>query len=144
MEKTFQKASISTELALAMIRAAEEKARELGVFITTAVVDESGILKAFSRMDNAPLISVGVSRKKAITAVGFGVATGSSWYNLIKDDPIAVQGVQKIDDFILLGGGLPIRVNNALIGGIGVSGSSTRNDEACALAALEVLNSNLE
>jgi uncharacterized protein GlcG (DUF336 family) len=140
MEKTFKKSSITSELALAMIRAAEEKARELGVFVATAIVDESGVLKAFNRMDNAPLISVGVSKKKAITAVSFGIATGSTWYNLIKDDPIAIQGVQKIDDFILLGGGQPVRVHNTLIGGIGVSGGNTRQDEACALAALEILN----
>src|SRR5262249_52290086 len=126
--------------ALAMIRAAEEKARELGVFVATAIVDESGVLKAFNRMDNAPLISVGVSKKKAITAVSFGIPTGSTWYNLIKDDPIAIQGVQKIDDFILLGGGQPIRIQNTLVGGIGVSGGRTSHDEACALAAIEILN----
>jgi uncharacterized protein GlcG (DUF336 family) len=139
MEKTFQKLSITNEMSFALIKAAEEKARELGITVSVAIVDESGILKAYSRMDNAPLISVGLSKKKAVTAVGFGLATGNTWYNLIKDDPIAVLGVQNIDDFNLLGGGSPIRINHVLIGAIGVSGGNTKQDEECAHAALEVV-----
>src|ERR1051325_704705 len=129
MEKTYQKLSLTTELALAMIRAAEEKAKEIGISITTAIVDESGILKAFSRMDNSPLLSVGVSKKKALTAVGFGIPSGKSWYDLVKGDPMLVNGVQNIDDFILLGGGHPIRAGSTLIGAIGVSGGRTNQDE---------------
>ena len=144
MKKTFQKPSITIELAFTMIRAAEQRAGELGIGIATTIVDESGVLKAFSRMDNSPLIAVGTSKKKALTAVSFGIASGSNWYNLVKDDPSLLHGVQNIDDFILLGGGSPVRWEGVLIGAIGISGGNTKQDEECALSALETLNVKLE
>jgi len=122
-----------------MIMAAEAKANELGIGIATTIIDESGVLKAFSRMDNAPLIAVDASRKKAVTAAGFGIPSGESWYNFIKDDPILLNGAQNIQDFILLGGGLPILHDGQVIGAIGVSGGHYKQDESCAKAALDEL-----
>ncbi|MEO0602801.1 MAG: heme-binding protein [Myxococcota bacterium] len=139
MEPTYPRASITAELARHLIEAAEIHARSLGLAITTAVVDESGVLKAFSRMDHSPLVAGGASHKKARTAVGFGIPTGEAWHDFIKDDPILTQGAQQLDDFILLGGGLPIVHDGQLIGAIGVSGGHYTQDEACARAALECL-----
>lgn len=131
--------SITAELAHAMIAAAEREAAVLGLQVVTAIVDESGVLKAFSRMDGAPLVSVSAARKKALTAVGFGLPTGETWHEFIKDDPILLIGAQQLDDFTLLGGGAPVRVAGALIGAIGVSGGHYRQDEACVRAALALL-----
>ncbi|MEN0061699.1 MAG: heme-binding protein [Myxococcota bacterium] len=139
MNPTIHRPTISLELAQRLIEAAEAHARTTGLAIATTVVDESGILKAFSRMDHAALIAVGASRKKALTAVGFGIPTGQAWHDFIKDDPILMNGAGQLDDFILLGGGLPIRVANVLVGAIGVSGGHYAQDEACAKAALSVL-----
>ncbi|MEM6929280.1 MAG: heme-binding protein [Myxococcota bacterium] len=139
MEPTYPRTSITAELARHLIEAAQTHARSLGLAITTAVVDESGILKAFSRMDRSPLIASGASHKKAKTAVGFGIPTGQAWHEFIKDDPILEHGAQQLDDFILLGGGLPIVYDGQLIGAIGVSGGHYAQDEACARAALECL-----
>lgn len=139
MKPSHLRPSITAELAHAMIAAAEREAVALGLHVVTAIVDESGVLKAFSRMDNAPLVSVSAARKKALTAVGLGLPTGERWYNLIKDDPILLIGAQHLDDFSLLGGGSPIRVEGALIGAIGVSGGHYRQDEACVRAALGLL-----
>jgi hypothetical protein len=50
-----------------------------------AVVDDSGVLKAFSRMDGAPLLAV--AQDKAYTAAGFGLST-DGWFEFIKDDPV--------------------------------------------------------
>ncbi|MGH3184750.1 MAG: GlcG/HbpS family heme-binding protein, partial [Streptosporangiaceae bacterium] len=66
---------MTAELAKAMIEAAERKAAEMGHPFVIAIVDDSGVLKAFSRMDGAPLLSVQVAQDKAYTAVGFGIAT---------------------------------------------------------------------
>jgi uncharacterized protein GlcG (DUF336 family) len=140
MEKSIQKASISAEMANLLIQAAETKAKELGLKVATSIVDESGILKAFSRMDRAPLIAVDASKKKAITAVSFGLSTGEAWYDFIKDDPILNNGVSNIKDFMLLGGGLPVLDEDQIIGAIGVSGGHYKQDEACAEYALDVLN----
>ena len=91
MADTYQKQSVSTDLARRMITAAEEKARELGVPMNIAVVDESGVLKAFSRMDGAALVSVQIAQDKAYTAVGFGMPT-HGWHEFIKDDPPLATG----------------------------------------------------
>jgi uncharacterized protein GlcG (DUF336 family) len=122
-----------------MIEAAGEKAREIGFAICVTIVDESGVLKAFGRMDGAPLIAIDVSRQKAVTAVGFGMPTGQPWLDFVKDDPILARGVHDIHDFTLLGGGMPIVVEGAIVGAIGVSGGHYKQDEACASAALELV-----
>ncbi len=85
MADTFPKASISAELAHRMVAAAEAKADEMGIPFVIAIVDESGVLKAFSRMDGAALLSVQVAQDKAYTAVGFGMPT-DGWFDFIKDD----------------------------------------------------------
>lgn len=139
MESSFTKRSVTAISTESMIRAAEHKAEELGIAIATAIVDESGILKAFRRMDGAPLMAVGVSHRKAITAVGFGIPTGEAWHEFIKDDPILSRGVFGIENFILLGGGMPIQVQGAVIGALGVAGGHYKQDEECARAALSIL-----
>jgi len=137
--KTYTKTSLSLQSAQEIANAAIQKAVELNMAIVVVIVDESGILKTYLRMDNAPLISVDAARKKALTAVGFGMATGESWYSFIKDDPILNDGVSSFKDFTLLGGGLPIMIDDNLVGAIGVSGGHYKQDEICAKAALNVI-----
>jgi len=139
MNNLFEKKSVSSGLCNSMIEKAFEKAGALNIGISVSIVDESGVAKSFARMDNAPLISVDASRKKAITAVGFGMPTGEPWYNFIKDDPILLHGVSGITDFSLLGGGSPIVIEDQVVGAIGISGSHYKNDEECTKAALGVL-----
>src|SRR6478672_4593044 len=108
MSETFEKASISSELAHRMIAAAEAKAQAMGTPFVIAVVDESGVLKAFSRMDGAPLLSVQVAQDKAYTAVGFAMPT-HGWHDFIKDDPPLRDGATTgIDRLVIFGGGYPI------------------------------------
>lgn len=135
---SFKKSSIRLDTARNMIAKAEEKARELRITICTAVVDESGNMKCFSRMDGAPLLSNKLAEQKAWTAVSYGIAT-HEWYDVIKDDPPLLAGVPNISDFVILGGGFPIRVRNEVIGGIGVSGGHYTEDMKCAEAALGAL-----
>lgn len=137
MEQTFGKRSLSLAAARAILAAAEARAAELGLNIAASVVDESGVLKAFSRMDGAPLVAVEVSRKKALTAVGFGMPTGDAWHEFVKDDPILVAGAPSIPEFTMLGGGAPVTVDGQLVGAVGVSGGHYRQDEECARAGLE-------
>lgn len=130
--------TITTEAARAMIAAAETKARDVGVPMTIAVVDESGTLKAFSRMDGAILLSVGIAQDKAFTAVGIGAPTHDV-FNLIKDDPSLLHGLPNVPRVIVFGGGYPVTRGNAVIGGIGVSGGSYTVDMEVAQAGLAAL-----
>src|SRR6266576_2656730 len=104
MAETFSKSSISTDLAHRIIAAAEEKARSLGVPMNIAIVDESGVLKAFSRMDGAALLAVQIAQDKAYTAVGFGMPT-HGWHDFIKDDPPLAAGAPTgIERLVVFGG----------------------------------------
>jgi uncharacterized protein GlcG (DUF336 family) len=141
MAATFERPSVSTELAKAMIEAAEKKAAEMGHSFAIAIVDDSGILKAFSRMDGAPLVSVQVAQDKAYTAVGFGLAT-DAWHDFVKDDPpLAMGAAPGIDRLIVFGGGYPIKVGEAVVGGIGVSGGHYSQDMEVARAGLSAVTS---
>jgi len=136
------KKGISYEACMAMAEAAIRKAEELKIKISITFVDESGVLKAFFRMDFSPLVSVDASRKKALTAVGLGIPSGDSWYEFIKDDPILFHGVQQFNDFIMLGGGSPILDGDMVIGAIGISGGHYKQDEECVKSAIEAYKTN--
>jgi len=136
MSETFNKASISTELAQRIIAAAEAKAKEMGHPFVIAICDESGVLKAFSRMDGAALLSVQVAQDKAYTAVGFGLST-DGWHEFIKNDPpLAAGAVGGIDRLVVFGGGYPIKAGDVVVGAIGVSGGHYSQDMEVAEAGL--------
>ena len=136
MADVFEKASVSTELAHRIVAGAEAKAAELGVPMVIAVCDESGVLKAFSRMDGAALLSVQIAQDKAFTAAGFGMPT-DGWHEFIKDDPPLASGaVGGIDRLVIFGGGYPLKVGDALVGAIGVSGGHYSQDMEVAQAGL--------
>src|SRR6202049_1578021 len=92
-ENTFAKASITIEAAQRMIAAAEAQAREMGPRIVISMVDGDGTLKAYSRMDGAPLLSVQLSQDKAYTAISFGMAT-HEWHEFVKDDAPLRDGIR--------------------------------------------------
>ena len=139
MTDVFQKASISTDLAHRIIAAAEAKANDIGVPMNIAVCDESGVLKAFSRMDGAALLSVQIAQDKAYTAIGFGMPS-DAWHEFIKDDPPLASGaVGGIDRLVIFGGGYPIKVDDQVVGAIGVSGGHYTQDMEVAQAGLGVL-----
>src|ERR671931_1225535 len=129
MADTFPKSSITTEAAHRVIAAAEAKASEIGTPMDIAIVDDSGVLKAFSRMDGAPLLSIQISQDKAYTAAGFGMPT-HGWHDFIKDDaPLADGAPTGIDRLVIFGGGYPIKVDDQVVGAIGVSGGHLTEDQ---------------
>jgi uncharacterized protein GlcG (DUF336 family) len=139
MPQVFEKRSISSEAAHRMIQAAERKALEIGHPMVIAIVDEAGVLKAFSRMDGAALLSVQVAQDKAYTAAGFGIAT-DQWHEFIKNDPpLAAGATAGIARLVVFGGGYPIKVNDQVVGGIGVSGGHYSQDMEVAQAGLAAL-----
>ncbi len=130
------KTSISVSLAARMIEAAAKKAETLGKAFAIAIVDESGQLKAFQRMDGAPLIATQIAQDKAYTAVGFGMPS-HGWYDFIKDDgPLALGAPAGIDRLVIFGGGFPIEVDGNTVGAIGVSGGHYSEDMEVAEAGL--------
>ena len=138
MANLVTKHSVSSELAQKMVDAAVAKARELGVAENVAILDDGGNLKAFGRMDGAPILAIGIAQNKAYTAL-FGVST-QDLFNFMQSDPSLLAGMPTIPRLAAWGGGFPIKVNGEVVGAIGVSGAPlVQNDVDCASAALALV-----
>src|SRR2546423_10103890 len=138
MANVVKKHSISAELAQKMVNAAVAKARELGVSENVAILDDGGNLKAFSRMDGAPILSIEMAQSKAYTAL-FGVST-QEFFDFIQRDPSLLAGIPTLSRVAAWGGGFPIMVDGEIVGAIGLSGApAVQNDVDCARAALALV-----
>jgi uncharacterized protein GlcG (DUF336 family) len=138
MTNLIKKHTISSELAQKMVNAAVAKARELGVSENVAVLDDGGNLKAFSRMDGAPIPTIEIAQNKAYTAL-FGVST-QDFFNFIQGDPSLLAGIPTLARVAAWGGGFPI-MDGEIVGAIGLSGAPTvQNDVDCARAALALVS----
>lgn len=136
--------TVTASAAHAAVGAAVAEAERLGVRVNVALVDGGGVLVAFLRMPGAPLHSVDIAIDKAYTAASFGLPT-SRWTEVLKTHSAAVrEGLVLRPRFIAFGGGLPVRDEGQLVGGIGVSGASEQQDEAIARAGLVALGIRTE
>src|SRR5258705_12096707 len=117
MADLVKKHSISSELAQKMVDEAVAKASELGVAENVAILDDGGNLKAFYRMDGAPLPSIEMAQNKAYTAL-FGVST-QDFFDFIQSDPSLLAGIPTLARIAAWGGGFPIKVDGEVVGAIG-------------------------
>lgn len=138
MSNTITRHSITQAASDRLIEAASAKAIEMNVPMVISIVDESGNLKAFRRMDGAALLSVDIATNKAYTAISFGMPT-HAWHDFIKDDPPLLHGIVHTPRLVVFGGGYPITENDQIIGGIGVSGGHYEQDMKVAEAGLAAL-----
>jgi len=131
--------SMNLDLALALINAAKAKAKEIGVPMVIAVVDQGGNLIALQRMDQALLVSLDIAVNKAYSAVAVKVPTHELAKVAQPGQPLF--GIHNADQgrIVIFGGGFPLQRGNEMLGGIGVSGGSVEEDMLCAEAALEYL-----
>ncbi|BEL76214.1 MULTISPECIES: GlcG/HbpS family heme-binding protein [Serratia] len=123
--------SQATQLANTAIKACAAK----GYNVSVTVVDAAGLTRAVQRMDNAGPHTLEASYKKAYTAASSGVMT-SQLLETSQKYP-AAQNLSDIPGFLLLGGGVPVKENDKVIGAIGIGGAPSGSvDEACALEAI--------
>jgi len=135
MTNVIKKHSISSELAQKMVNAAVRKAKDLGVSENVVILDDGGNLKAFSRMDGAPILCIEMAQNKAYTAL-LGVST-QDFFDFIQRDPSLLAGIPTLSRVAAWGGGFPIKVDGEIVGAIGISGApAVQNDVDCAQAAL--------
>ena len=130
---------LPVSLALKAAQAALDKCIQDGWRVTVAVVARSGVTKTILSGDGAGPHTVGSSTGKAFAAASLGRPT-AEFAKLIADKPF-LAGLRDMDPrLVLLGGGLPIRINNNLVGGIGVGGAPGGHlDAACAKAGLDAI-----
>ena len=134
-----QQSYLPLDLALQAASAALEECEDQGYRVAVTVVDRSGVEKVVLKGDNAGPHTLGSSFKKAFTAASLGSAT-LGLVDRVQKDP-TLSGLSAMDErILLLAGGLPIRVNDEVVGGIGVGGApSGLIDEGCAQAGLDSL-----
>jgi uncharacterized protein GlcG (DUF336 family) len=105
-----------------------------GIGLSIAVVDRSGAIRVLLRGDGSPPMGAELSRRKAYTARTFR-RPSLEWAKRTEGD---LAGQRMLTDVIPLGGGVPIKVGDETIGGVGVSGTSggQQGDEDCARSAI--------
>jgi len=137
----------STRLTLAgaktVLAGAEAKAKEIGVDMDIAVVDDGGNLLAFSRMDRAKITSIDIAINKAFTAACARKPTSDYAEIAGPGKPAFGIHVSNQGRFMIFGGGLPIVVNGQVVGGVGCSSGSVEQDTACAQVGISSLLASL-
>ncbi|MEH6546632.1 MAG: heme-binding protein [Sneathiella sp.] len=130
--------------ALILIDGAREKSREIGIPMCISIVDESGNLIAFERMDGGKITSITISQDKAFTAAAAKKATHE--YNAANIPGNLVFGIHTEVGGRLssVGGGLPVLVAGEVVGGIGLSSGSPAQDMECAEAGLQNFYKTIE
>lgn len=128
---------IDLDEARRLVAAATARSAEIGVPMCIAVVDESGYLVAFDRMDGAKVTSVSIAIDKAFTAAGARNAT--SFYGAASRPDGPAWGINQTNGghFCVIGGGLPVVADGVVIGGLGLSGGTAAQDEEVAAYAVE-------
>ena len=134
-----QAAGLTLAAAQAIVRAALDEGRAMGVPLACAVVDSGDQLVAFERMDGADLVSVTLAQDKAFSALVNRMATrdlapvvqpGAEFYGY---DALAGGRM------VVFAGGLPIEIGSVLAGAVGVSGGDSEQDQRAAEAGLRAL-----
>ena len=127
--------NMSLELANQVAAATVSACATNGYNVTAAVVDRAGTLRALQRADNAGPHTVAAAQAKAYTSASARNATSAMLEGVQKN--AGAQTLVDIPGFLVLGGGVPVRVGNEVIGAVGVAGAPGGHlDEQCANAAL--------
>lgn len=124
--------------ARAAVAAALEHAAANGWRVAVAVCDPSGGLVAFGRDDRVPLPVGDFAIDKAFTAATLGRTTRAFGERMGSRPALSV-GLATRKRLLAWPGGLPIEIDGAVVGGIGVSGAVDEEDEQCATVAIRHL-----
>jgi len=127
---------LAYEDAVLLIQGAEEKAHEIGVPMCIAIVDESGYLIAFKRMDGGKPLSTTLAQDKAHTAAISRKSTQTYNENCVPGNLAFGIHTSAGGRFSTVGGGIPVEVDGTTVGAIGLSGGAPEQDIACAEAGI--------
>ncbi|HTP91872.1 MAG TPA: heme-binding protein [Xanthobacteraceae bacterium] len=125
---------VSLHMALTIAEAAIAECEKTGNSVSVAVLDRAGRLRVFLQGDKAAPHNIELAQRKAYTARTFG-RTSAEWAERTGPNS-ELAGQRQLEHVIPLRGGVPIKVGDETIGAVGVSGSSSNGDEACAMAGV--------
>lgn len=128
---------LDIEDARNLIAGVRAKADEIGVPMCIAITDESGGLIAFERMDGGKITSITIAIDKAFTAGGAKKATHE--YGAASQPGAPAYGIGSAigGRLMVVGGGLPVLADGAVVGAIGVSSGTPAQDMQVAQAGID-------
>ena len=129
-----EKTALTLDGAKRIASAAEAKAKSDGARVVIAVVDDGGTLLLLERLDDAQVASVDVGIDKARTAAIYR-RPSKVFEDQVKNGRVSALALHGA---VALQGGVPIMVNDRVIGAIGVSGETPQQDEDIAMAGAAV------
>ncbi|MEM6275588.1 MAG: heme-binding protein [Pseudomonadota bacterium] len=130
---------MNLDLANAIVASALEYRRTNGMKpLTVAAIDSGGHLVALQREDGTSNLRAEIAQGKAKGAVAMGLGS-RALFNRAQEQPFFISAMNALNggSLVPVPGGVLIRKNGDLIGAIGITGDSSDNDEACAVAAIE-------
>jgi len=130
---------LTLEQARQVIAAAEKKAAEIGQPMNVAVVDEGGNLLAFARMAGAWIGSIDIAMNKAFTSRAFDIATSDLGDNSQPGQQFFGIHASNGGRVMIFAGGIPLKQGGRVVGAIGVSGGSGKQDQQVAEAGVAVI-----
>ena len=126
--------TLSIDTAITIAQATLRECRDKGFATAVVVVDRAGQVLVTLRDEKAPPQTAEMARRKAYTAHLFRGSTLDFARNTEGNGGRAAQ--RDVADVLALGGGVPIYSRMELIGGVGSSGSSPEQDDACSRAGI--------
>jgi uncharacterized protein GlcG (DUF336 family) len=125
--------NLSLEMAKTIAEGTLAECKSKGFNVAVAVVDRAGQVMVILRHEQATAQQAEMARRKAYTARMFRTTT-LEFQKRTSEGAYTAQ--RDIADILALGGGVPIQVGTDTIGGVGSSGSSQEQDDACAKAGI--------
>lgn len=136
MSAVIRKNTLSCNAAESIQAAVLEKAQSLNIAIAVTLVDESGHMILFKRMDGAPLVATEAAKNKATTAL-FGLPTDELYNQVISQQPSMALSISNLSGVCPMAGGVPLYYDNCIVGAVGVSGGTLEQDGSIAMAGAD-------
>ena len=131
--------SLTLEKAQTIIAAAFQKGGELAMKpLSAAVLDAGGHVVAFARQDGSSNLRFKIAEGKAAGAIALGMGSRAI-FERAQQQPYFVGALNGLMDgaMVPVPGGVLIMENGSMIGGVGVTGDTSDNDEIAAVAGVE-------
>lgn len=129
---------LTLTIAKQLLECVERQAESMGLKVVAAVCNAYGNPIAIHSMDGAYLVSFDAATKKAYTSVAVQMSTLE--LSKLAQPGETFYGVDKLDDgkIVIFGGGVPLKIGDQLIGGLGISGGTGEQDHSLALFGAKI------
>lgn len=123
-----------------LVAKVQQKAREMGLNVVVAVSNEAAHPILVECMDNAYIASYDVALNKAFTVVALKMSTKT--LSTLAVPGASLYGIQYTNDgrIVIFGGGDPLLYNGKIVGGLGVSGGSEKQDTELSAYGASLMN----